>query len=209
MTPASLAALHALRDSSHFEWAVVVELAFVVSVYASAARRGAWDRIALGIGFWALEFLWEMFNGLVLHFSQFSALWTVARDSAFVIYVGLTIEIAFMFAVAPLIVLDVLPEDREHRVAGLPTRLVVPIAFGLFCVGVEAVLDRWGALVWAWWFWRWPQLWLVALVYCGPFVALVQVHDRVGARTKAIGAGVLVGAAVLAHLVLAVGLRWI
>ena len=42
---------------------------------------------------------------------------TVAGETAFEPYVGLTIEIAFMFAVAPLVVLDVLPEDREPRYA--------------------------------------------------------------------------------------------
>ena len=78
MTPESLAALADLRRGGHFEWHVVNALALVLYVYTSAARRKEWDRIALGIGFLAVELIWEMVNALVLHFTQHAALWMVA-----------------------------------------------------------------------------------------------------------------------------------
>lgn len=209
MTPESAEALAQLRHGGHFEWHAVNALAFVVYVYASAVRRGEWSKVALGIGFWALELVWEMFNGLVLHFSGRSALWTVAGRSTFLIYVGLNLEIAMMFAVAPLALLHLLPQDRARTIAGAPNRVVIPMGLGLFCVAVECVLNRWGVLVWAWPFWSWPHLWLVAVAYCGPMLALAWIYDRVSLRRQVQGAIAAVALAAVCHLVLASGLGWV
>src|SRR5262245_2803242 len=92
MTPESVRALAELRSGGHFQWYVVNHLAFVSYVYASLVRKGEWDKVVLCIGFWAVEFLWEMFNALVLHFTGRAALWTIAGDSVFLIYVGLNLE---------------------------------------------------------------------------------------------------------------------
>lgn len=40
-----------------------------------------------------------MFNALVLHWSNRAAMWTTPVDTAYLILVGLTIEISAMFAV--------------------------------------------------------------------------------------------------------------
>lgn len=205
MTPESLAALADLRRAGHFEWHVVNALAFVLYVYASAIRRGEWNRVALGLGFFAVELIWEMVNGLVLHFSQHAALWMVAGRSSYLLYVGLNLEIALMFAVAPLVLFQLLPEDRQKR--GL--RVGVPVALGMFCVVVEVILNRLGALVWTWPFWRWPNLELVVLVYCGPFVALVWIHDHVQLRNQVRGAVAAVILAAGLHVLLATHLGWI
>jgi hypothetical protein len=209
MTPESAEALAQLRHVGHFEWQAVNVLAFVVYAYASAVRRSEWTKVALGIGFFAVELVWEMFNGLVLHFSDHAALWTVAGKSTFVIYVGLNLEIAMMFAVAPLVLLNLLPDDRGFTIAGVPNRVLIPVVFGLFCVAVESVLNRWGVLVWTWPFWRWPHLWLVAVAYCGPMLLLVRIYDRVSLRRQVQGAAAAVALAALCHLVLASGLGWV
>jgi hypothetical protein len=209
MTPESLNALAELRRGGHFEWYVVNLLAFVTYVYANAARRGEWDKLVLAIGFWAVEFLWEMLNALVLHFSGRAALWTIAKNSVFLIYVGLNLEIAFMFGVAPMILFHLLPRDRALRVLGIPNRLFIPVVFGLFCVGIECILNREGALVWSWPFWRFPHLWLVVLAYCGPFAGLVWIHDHVSLRRKVQGTVAVVAVAAGAHLLLAGVLGWI
>lgn len=209
MTPETLDALAALRRGDHFEWYLVNLIAFVVYVYAAAARRGEWDKVALGLGFWALEFLWEMANALVLHFTGRAALWTIAQKSVFLIYVGLNIEISLMFAVVPMVLFYLLPKDPTLRLLGLPNRLFVPVVLGLFCVAVESVLNAWGALVWSWSFWRFPCVFLIALAYCGPLAALVWLHDRVSLRRKIQGAIALTCAAAGAHLVLVNVLRWI
>jgi len=209
MTPETLNALADLRRGTHFEWYLVNLIAFVVYVYAAAARRGEWDKVVLGLGFWAAELLWEMFNALILHFTGRAALWTIAHKSVFLIYVGLNLEISLMFAVVPMVLFYLLPSDRELRVFGIPNRLFVPVVLGLFCVAVESALNHWGALVWSWGFWRFPHVWLIAVAYCAPLTALVWIHDRVSLRRKAQGAVALTLAAGGAHLLLVNVLHWI
>lgn len=209
MTEESIAALAELRRGGHFEWYVVNLIAFVVYVYASAIRRQEWDMVVTGLGFWAVEFVWEMLNGLVLHVSGHAALWTVAKKSVFLIYVGLNLEIALMFAVAPMVLFHLLPKERTVRILGIPNRLFIPIVFGLFCVGVEVVLSKWGVLVWSWAFWRFPHVWLIALAYCGPFAGLVWILDNVSLRRKKQGMVAAMAVAIGAHLLLANVLRWV
>jgi hypothetical protein len=198
-----------LRGAGHFQWHVINALAFVLYVYASAIRRGEWSRVALGVGFLAVELVWEMANALVLHFSGRAALWMIGGRSAYLIYAGINIEIALMFAVAPLVLFQLLPADRSRRVLGLPNRLVIPAALGGFCVAVECLLNRLGALVWSWPFWRWPHIELIVLAYSLPFIALAWLHDHVSLRNQVRGAVVAVGLAAGLHLLLAVRLGWI
>jgi hypothetical protein len=209
MTPEAQQALLHLRQTDHFQWYVVGLLAFVVYAYADTARRGEWDKVVLSLAFWSAEFVWEVFNGLVLHASGYAPLWATPEHSAYVIYVGLNVEIACMFAVAPLAVLNVLPADRQLRLGPLPARTAVPVAFGLFCVAVECVLNAWGALAWAWSWWRWPNVALIALAYCGPFVALVWLYDRLSLRAKLWLLLACTAAAIASHLLFAVALRWV
>ena len=202
-------ALAELRRGGHFEWYVVNLLAFVVYVYASAIRRREWDMVVLGIGFWALEFLWEMMNALVLRLSGHAALWTVAKKSVYLIYVGLNLEIALMFAVVPIVLFHLLPRERTVRILGVPNRLFIPILLGLFCVGIEVVLAKWGVLVWSWAFWRFPHVWLIALAYCGPFAGLVWLHDNLSLRRKIQAMIAAIAVAAGAHVLLANVLRWV
>jgi hypothetical protein len=190
-----------------FEWHLINALAFVVYAYASCVRRREWRQIALGVGFFFAELIWEMANALVLHFSGRGALWTV--KSGLVIYVGLNAEIALMFAVAPLVLFQLLPADRERRIGGIPNRLLIPAALGVFCVAVETVLNRLGALIWIWPFWRWPHLELVVVAYSAPFLALAWIYDRVSVRNQVRGAAVMVALAAFLHWLLAMRLGWI
>ncbi len=209
MTPESLNALSNLRRSTHVEWYVVNILAFVVYVYASAVHRREWNNVVLGLGFWAAEFLWEMFNALVLRWTGYSALWTIAGKSTLLIYVGLNLEISMMFAVVPMVLFSLLPKERELRIFGMPNRIVIPVALGLFCVAVESVLNHWGVLVWSYRFWRFPHVWLIAVVYCVPLAVLAWIRDRIALPSQAKGAVALSLLALGAHSILANVLGWI
>jgi hypothetical protein len=144
-----------------------------------------------------------------LHFTQRSALWTTPGSSAYVIYVGLNIEIAFFFAISGLVVIKALPEDPGTRILGLPNRIAIPTAFGLTALTIEVLLNQAGLLVWEYPWWSWPHVWLIAVVYTGPWLLLARLHDRLTLRTKAITAGCLVAAALICHLLFAVALEWI
>lgn len=209
MTPEIAATLQQVRKGSAFEWSILGQLAFVLYAYASALRRGDLNAVVLGLGFWAVEFVWEMGNALLLHVSQQAPLWAVAGKSVYVIYIGLNLEIALMFAVLPLVLLLLLPRDRRLRLLGVPNRILIPTALGAFCVAVELVLNRLGVLLWSWPFWRWPHIWLILLAYCGPCVTLAWLYDRVSLRRKVKGMLVAIAMAAGCHLVLASLLGWV
>ena len=209
MTDPSLEALSRLRSGASFDWSLLTAVAVVLYVYSSLVRQRRLGDAALGIAFWGVELLWEMFNGLILHFSEYSALWTVAGRSSFILYVGLNIEISLLFLVAPIIVLNCLPELPHSRIAGVPSRLLISTLLGLLCVAVECVLNHWGVLLWAWRFWGWPHIWSIACVYIGSFWALCWCHDNLPERSK-IGLCAVFGLlALVAHLVFACMLSWI
>jgi hypothetical protein len=176
-TEASLQAMKNLRSTAHFGWFVVPLLAFVIYAYFVEVERGNWKMFLAGIFFWGVELGWEMFNALILHFTKRSALWTTPGDSAYIMFVGLTVEISMMFAVAGLIFCKTLPADRKARVWGVPNRILAIISFGVLCVAVESVLNAWGALVWEYPFWRWPNVWLIILAYCVGFAVCALFYD--------------------------------
>ncbi len=196
------------RGPSHppaaaFPWAIVGELALVVYAYSAAARRREWRAVHLGLTVWCGEFIWEMVNGLVRHWHCYP-LFGFQGQTAWQLYPGLTIEISLMFAVAPLVLFHLLPEDPEERILGLRSRLLVPTSLGLFCVLVEVSLNRAGALVWTWWFWRWPHIGLVMVAYCGPFLLMAWAYDRLkdkGTWSRNLLLG-MAAAAVACHLAL-------
>jgi len=201
MTEASRLALERLRSTEHFEWYVVNLVAVVFYIYASAIRRKAWGDVYLAIAFSSLELIWEMANALVLHFTDRAALWTVAGKSSYVIYVGLNLEIALMFAVMPLVLFALID--------GLGKSYLVPALLGVFCVAVECILNQWGALAWFWPFWRWPFVALIVVVYAGPLMALAWARAHLSERDKRRLAVAAPVAAVALHCFFALYLHWI
>jgi hypothetical protein len=208
MTEASLAALAALRTGAHFDWTLVTLLGVVVYAYSVEARAGRWNVVLLAVAFVAGELVWEIMNALLLHVSGYAAMWTVAGKSAYLLLVGLNLEIYFMFALAPLVLVNLLPADRAMKIAGLPNRLVIPLLLGLFCVGVEMVLNHWGVLAWAWPWWnRSMPLWII-VAYVTPFLVLAWAYDRFTLRAAAIAAGAAVALAAASWWLFVIQLAW-
>lgn len=209
MSEASLEVLAALRRTDNLQWYVVPLFIFVIYVYVVECQKEDWSAVLLGIAFWGAELIWEMLNALVLHFTAFAPLWTTPGRSAFVIYAGLNIEICLFFAVTGILVIKSLPRDRELMILGLSNRLIIPIGFGLLGVFVEVLLNRGGLLIWDWWFWGWPHIWLILVAYCGPLWIVAWCHDHWSMGTKKKAAVWLPALALLCHLLLATGLHWI
>jgi hypothetical protein len=210
MSPASEQALSILRDTGNLQWYVIPLLIFVIYAYVNEIERKNWHAVTLGIAFWAGEFIWEMFNALVLKVNGWAPMWiTPGGNSAYVIYVGLNIEIAFFFAVAALLVIKVLPADRSLKILGVSNRVFIPVVMGLASVCVEVLLNRAGLLVWDNVWWQWPHIWLIVVAYCLPFLAVAWCHDNLRLKTKAIAAVLLPVLAVSCHLIFATWLGWI
>ena len=109
VTDFTLEAQDLLRDSSQFKWYAVTLLVFVMYVYAVEVERRRWDIVLAGAVFWLADWINEITNSLVLHFSDRAALWTVTGDTAYLILIGLNLEISLMFAVSGIVFAKSLP----------------------------------------------------------------------------------------------------
>jgi len=191
MTEASKQAVANLRDLSHFQWYVVPLLVLVVYVYAVEIERRNWSMVLAGLALWGMDWFNEIVNSLILHFTGRSALWTVPADSAYIILVGLNIEITFMFAIMGIVLVKMLPKDRDMKILGIPNRWFFVVVNSLLCVAVEVVLNFWDALIWEYWFWNWPHVWLIVIFGYGTFmVAAFKVYDmeKLSSKIKTVAA---------------------
>lgn len=187
MTEASLQAMSILRSPEYFQWYVVPLLAWVISMYVTEIRKKNWNAVLVGLLFSAGEFCWEMINSLILHFTGYAALWSTPGDTAYLILVGINIEILFMFSIAGLILARALPEDRNVKVLAIPNRILVPLVLAIICSLVEILLNQWGVLVWEYKYWSWPHIWSILINYSFPMFLMTWVHDRLSIRTKVYG----------------------
>lgn len=68
----------------------------------------------------------EIWNALVFHFTNFAPVWATPEDTAYLILIGLNIEICFMFAVAGIGFGKMLP-PQTVKILGLSNRLFIAI----------------------------------------------------------------------------------
>jgi hypothetical protein len=185
MTEASEQALRILRDESLFQWYLIPLFAFVVYVYAVEIERRNWSAVFAGLAFYGMDLFNEIWNALVLHFTDRSAVWTTPGDTAYLIFVGLTIEISAMFAVAGVIFTKMLPADKSLKILGIPNRWFFAVVNAIFCVLVEVLLNRADVLVWEYPWWNFPNIGLIFLLGYLPFMAVsFWVYDMEKIRNK-------------------------
>ncbi len=209
-TTAASEALRILRDGSLFQWYVIPLFALVVYVYANEVERRNWNLVFAGLAFWGMDWFNEIWNGLVFHFTQYAPVWGAPGRTAFLILVGLNIEICFMFAVAGVTFGKMLPADKKLKVLGVPNRLFFAVAGSVFCVFVEVLLNAAGALTWDYAWWGVGAPWLIFLVgYLPFFLVSFWVHDMGTVREKLRVVGGIYAVDILALLVFGLGLGWI
>ena len=209
-TPAAAQALRILRDGAQFEWYVIPLLAFVLYVYSAEMARQNWSVVFAGLAFWGMDWFNEIWNGLVFHFTGHAPVWGAPAKTAYLILIGLNIEICFMFAIAGVVMSKILPDDRAARILGLPNRWTIAIGGSIFCVVVELLLNAVGALTWdyAWWNVRAP--WLIFLIgYLPFFLVAFWVHDMATRRQQATTVGAIVAFDAACLLIFGALLGWI
>jgi hypothetical protein len=210
MTESASQALAILRDGSKFQWYVVVLLAFAFYVYTVEVEKRNWSLVLAGLAFWGMDWFNEIWNGLVMHFTGYAPVWGAPGKTAYLILVGLNIEIMFMFAVSGIIWTKMLLPDKKAKILGLPNRWVVAIAGSAFCVFVEYLLNGAGALTWDYPWWNRNAPWLIFLIgYLTFFVVAFWVYDMKTFKAKLITVGTI-WAVVIASLILFIPiLHWI
>lgn len=210
MTEATRQALAILREPGTFQWYVIPLLAIAVYAYAVEIERRNWNLVFAGLAFWGMDWFNEIWNALVLHATGRSAVWTAPGRTAYLILVGLNIEICFMFAISGIVWGKLLPRDPALRILGLPNRWFLAIANSIFCVIVEMLLNGADALIWEYPWWGRSAPWLIFLFGYFPFfVVSYWVHDMKTVASKVRAVSVIYGVNLAAVLVFGVALRWI
>ena len=209
-TEAAQQALSILRDGSQFQWYVIPLFALTVYVYAQEIERQNWNLLFAGLAFWGMDWFNEIWNGLVFHFTQYAPVWGAPGKTAYLILIGLNIEICFMFAIAGIAFSKTLPRNKDLRILGIPNRLVIAVAGAIFCVFVEILLNAVDALTWDFSWWSTGAPWLIFLLgYLPFFLVSFWVHDMESTKRKARVVGCIYAVNLSCLIVFGAVLGWI
>jgi len=209
-TEAAAQALSMLRDGSQFKWYVIPIFALVCYVYAVEIERKNWNLVFAGLALWGVDWFNEIWNALVFHFTQYAPVWGAPGDTAYLLLIGLNIEICFMFFIIAIVFAKMLPADKSVKVLGIPNRWFFAVFNSAFCVFVEVLLNFANALTWdySWWSVRAP--WLIFLIGYFPFfVVAFWVYDMKTVRSKAITVGCILGFDAACLIIFGAILKWI
>ncbi len=210
LTDFTVEAQSLLRDETQFKWYVVTLLVLVLYVYAVEVERRRWDIVLAGAALWLADWINEIIDALVLHFSDRAAVWTVTGDTAYLVLIGLTIEISLMFAVSGVVYAKSLPPDPRAKLLGLPNRLTIALGFSIFAVLVEVLLNATGYFHWEYWWWDVPFVPLIVVFgYLWFFLIAAYVYDRPDNRSRLRIVGAMAAIVAVSLLVFGVALEWI
>jgi len=199
-----------LRTGSTFEWYVIPLFALAVYVYAVEIERQNWDKVFAGLAFWGMDWFNEIWNGLVFHFTQYAPVWAAPGSTAYLILIGLNIEIGFMFAIAGVAFSKMLPPDKSLKIFGIPNRLLFALLGSAFCVFIEILLNQVNALTWDYPWWSAQAPWLIFLIgYLPFFLVSFWVHDMERTRSKVITVSAILIFDLIGLVVFAGLLKWI
>ena len=203
-------AMTILRDGSNFRWYVIPLLAFVFYVYVIEMEKKNVVAVLAGLAFWGMDWFNEIMNSVIFKLAGWAPLWCAPGDTAYLILIGLNIEIMFMFAVSGIIWTKFLLPHKEDKILGVPNRWFIAIAGSIFCVFIEILLNAVDALTWDWAYWDANTPWLIFLFgYLTFFVVAFWVYDMPTMKQKLITVGTIWGVDVLAVLIFGFGLGWL
>ncbi len=209
-TESAQQALSILRDGSQFQWYVIPLFVLVVYVYAVEIERKNWNLVFCGLALWGMDWFNEIWNSLVFHFTQHSPVWGAPGKTAYLILIGLNIEICFMFFILGIVFAKMLPADRSLKILGIPNRPFLMVANSAVCVFIEVLLNKVGALTWDYPWWNTRAPWLIFLIgYFQFFLVAFWVHDMKTIRAKAITVGAIYAVDAAALIVFGCILKWI
>jgi hypothetical protein len=209
-TESASQAMAILRNPATFQWYVITLFALTVYVYAVEVERRNWSLVFAGLAFWGMDWFNEIWNGLVFHFTNYAPVWGAPGKTAYLLLIGLNIEICFMFAIAGVAFCKMLPTDKSLKILGLPNRLVFAILGSIFCVIVELLLNTAGALTWDYAWWNVGAPWLIFLIgYLPFFLVSFWVFDMPSVKQKVITVGTILGFDLICLILFAGILNWI
>jgi hypothetical protein len=217
-TDATNQAIALLRDPNHFQWYIIPIFVSIFIFYFSEVEKKNWNVVMAGLFFYGLEWFFEILNSLFLSVHGTSALWTTPGvnsatgvvNSAYILLVGLNIEISLMFLFMGIVCAKLLPADKKKKVLGINNRLFYAVFFAILCVFVEIILNFWDALIWEYRFWNWYNPILIIFLAYSPLIFFsYKVYDM-GTLKKQVVATAAMYAVDIVLLVVFIGvLGWI
>ncbi|MBN2091525.1 hypothetical protein JW964_18070 [candidate division KSB1 bacterium] len=209
-TNSAVEAMSILRDGSQFQWYVIPLFAFVVYVYAVEVERKNWNLIFAGLAFWGMDWFNEIWNSLVFHFTNYAPVWGAPGKTAYLILIGLNIEICFMFAIAGVVFSKMLPPDKKQKILGIPNRIFFAVSLSIFCVFVEVLLNSVNALTWdySWWSTSMP-IFIILFGYLHFFLVAFWVFDMKTMKKKIITTGIIYSVDLISIVLFGIILNWI
>ncbi len=192
---ATAQALDLLRNGQPFQWYVITLLALVVYVYFNEISKKNWKGIAAGLSLYMVHWFVEIVNALIQHFSG-HALWTVPTGTAFLLLIGVGVELSLMFSIAGLVFSKLLPADPSLKILGVNNRLVFAIGNAAFFSIFEIFLVKTPAFAWVYpW---WGALTVFVTVYVPFFVVSMYCYDwKPRTQVRVIGSLFAVNAAAI------------
>ena len=211
MTEAAQRALEILRDPSQFKWYVIPLMALVFYVYTVEVEKKNWNLVFAGLAFWGMDWINEIWNSLVFHFTGYAPVWGApGGNTAFLILVGLNIEITFMFALSGIVWSKMLLPDKHTKILGIPNRLFIAIVGSIFCVIIECLLNAAQVLTWDYSWWSLSAPWLVFLIGYMPFFLMAfWVFDLKTIKSKLLAVGTIWAVVIISLIVFIPVLKWI
>jgi hypothetical protein len=210
MSDAARLAYSILRDPAQFKWYVIPLLAIFFYIYTVEVEKKNWSIVFAGLAFWGMDWFNEIWNSLVFHFTGYAPVWGAPGSTAFLLLIGLNIEICFMFAISGIIWCKMLPADKKTKILGIPNRWFFAVVGSIFCVIIEVILNAAGALIWDYSWWSRGAPWLIFLIGYLPFFLMsFWVFDMKTIKSKLIAVGSIWGVVIASLVIFGAILRWI
>ena len=155
---ATAQALAILRKGDYFNLYVIFLLVVVLYIYFSEFNKKNYKAIVAGLTLYGIHWFVEIINAIIQHVSG-HALWTVPSGTAYLIFVGVGIELSLMFAIAGIVQSKLLPDDPKEKMFSLgrfnvPKPLAIGIGNALLASIIEIFLIFTNTFVWVWEWWN-------------------------------------------------------
>lgn len=151
-------ALAILRRGEFFNLYAIFMIVVVLYIYFSEYQKKNYRAIVAGLILYGIHWFAEIVNAIIQHISG-HALWTVPSGTAYLIFIGVGIELSLMFAIAGIVQSKLLPEDPKEKMFSIgrfnvPKPLAIAIGNALLASIIEIFLIFTDTFVWVWGWWN-------------------------------------------------------